>query len=86
MFLYLGLKNHQDRASPAVVDATIVLVSVAPDVRAISRSSCISKSVGMPLIPSREETEGAMSAFSFGKRTVGSSSCAARSNIGGMER
>ena len=40
----------------------------------------------MPLMPRREETAGALSEFSFKSRTPGSSCCAARSNIGAMER
>ena len=40
----------------------------------------------MPLMPSREETAGAVSALSLSKRTFGSSSFAARSNIGAIAR
>ena len=40
----------------------------------------------MPLIPKRDETEGAVSALSFSRRTPGSSSWAARSNIGAIAR
>jgi len=40
----------------------------------------------MPLIEKRDETAGALSALSFNKRTFGSSSFAARSNIGAIAR
>jgi hypothetical protein len=47
---------------PVIVHATMVLASIAPDVRATSRPPCINRSVGMPLIARRDETEGAVNA------------------------
>ena len=38
------------------------------------------------MIPRRDETAGAVSALSFSRRTFGSSSWAARSNIGAIAR
>src|SRR4029079_18796614 len=81
-----GFERHYGRASPAIVHATILCVSIAPEVRETSRPPRINRSVGMPDIPSRDETAGAVSELSFSKRAVGSSSFAPRSYIGAIAR
>jgi hypothetical protein len=50
-----GFEDHWDRASPAIVQATIFWLSITPEIREISRPPCINRRVGMPLIPRRDE-------------------------------
>src|SRR6516164_626211 len=84
--LLFGFDGCQERTSPFNVHATMLLASIAPDWREISFPSCIRGKVGMPLIEKRDETEGALSALSFNRRTIGSSSFAALSNMGAIAR